>query len=59
MQKYSFERLSVWQDSREMVKNIYLITKRFPTDERFGITSQIRRAMISVSLNISEGTSRW
>ena len=36
-----------------------MLTKLFPDDERFGLTSQVRRAMISVSCNISEGTSRW
>jgi len=56
---YGFEKLDVWQKSRLLVRDIYLITKSFPDDERFGLTSQIRRAMISVSCNIAEGTSRW
>lgn len=59
MKTYSFEKLEVWQDSRLLVKEIYTITKPFPTEERFGLTSQLRRAMVSVSCNISEGTSRW
>ncbi|MEZ4909336.1 MAG: four helix bundle protein [Saprospiraceae bacterium] len=59
MNIYSFEKLDVWQKSRLVVKDIYLITKSFPDDERFGLTSQLRRAMISVSCNIAEGTSRW
>lgn len=59
MNIYGFEKLDVWQKSRLLVRDIYLITKSFPDDERFGLTSQIRRAMISVSCNIAEGTSRW
>lgn len=59
MKIYSFEKLDVWQDSRIMVKKIYKLTHLFPDSERFGLTSQIRRAMVSVSCNIAEGTSRW
>ena len=59
MDIYSFEKLEVWQKSRLLVKEICLITKKFPEDEKFGLTSQVRRAMISVSCNIAEGTSRW
>jgi four helix bundle protein len=56
--QYSFEKLKVWQDSRELAKMIYKITKSFPDDEKFGITSQMRRAAISVSSNIVEGSYR-
>lgn len=56
--KYSFEKLEVWQDSRELTKMIYRITKGFPDDEKFGITTQMRRAVISVSSNIVEGSYR-
>lgn len=56
--KYSFENLEVWQDSRELTKKIYKITKRYPDDEKFGITSQMRRSVISVSSNIVEGSYR-
>ena len=59
MKTYSFEKLDVWQDSRKLVKEIYILTRTFPDTEKFGLTSQIRRAMISVSNNIAEGTSRW
>ncbi len=59
MNIYGFEKLDVWQKSRLLVKDVYMTTKIFPEDERFGLTSQVRRAMISVSCNIAEGTSRW
>ena len=58
MHQYSFEKLNVWQNSRELTKTIYKITKEFPSDERYGLISQMRRAMISVSSNIAEGSSR-
>ena len=56
--QFYFEKLEVWQNSREFVKEIYYITNSFPDDERFGLTSQIRRASLSVSANIAEGMSR-
>ena len=58
MYKYSFEKLVVWQNARELTKELYKITSAFPSDERFGLVSQIRRAAISVSSNIAEGSSR-
>ena len=58
MHQYSFEKLNVWQNSRKLTKEIYSITKKFPSDERYGLISQMRRAMISVSSNIAEGSSR-
>jgi four helix bundle protein len=53
-----FEDLEVWQLSVELAKEIYLITKNFPKDEQYGITSQIRRSVISISSNIAEGSGR-
>lgn len=55
---YSFEKLQVWIESKELTKQIYSITKKFPKDENFGITSQMRRASISICSNIAEGVSR-
>ena len=43
---FSFEKLNVWIDSKALIKRIYLITKTFPNDERFGLTSQLRRASV-------------
>lgn len=58
MYKHSFEKLIVWQESIELVELIYKLTKKFPSDERFGIISQLRRVSVSISSNIAEGTSR-
>ncbi|MDX1911237.1 MAG: four helix bundle protein [Saprospiraceae bacterium] len=55
---YSFEKLEVWQQSRELIKRIYHFSKFLPKEERYGIVAQIRRASISVSCNLAEGTSR-
>ena len=57
--KYSFESLEVWQQSRKLVKAIYVVTNEFPAEEKFGLTSQLRRAGVSVSSNIAEGSTRW
>jgi len=56
--KYSFEKLNVWVDSKELIKIIYNIIKSFPDEEKFGLTNQLRRASISVASNLAEGTSR-
>ena len=54
----SFEQLIVWQKSQNLAVDVYKITKSFPKDELFGLTSQIRRAASSVSANIAEGFGR-
>ena len=59
MKIYSFEKLEVWQNSRVLVTAIYQLTKKFPQEERFGLTNQLRRASVSVSSNIAEGNSRF
>ena len=55
---YPFEKLNVWQNARELTKELYTITANFPADERFGLVSQMRRSAISISSNIAEGSSR-
>lgn len=50
--------LDVWKDSIDLVKDIYLITKDFPNDELYGLTSQIRRCAVSIPSNIAEGSAR-
>jgi four helix bundle protein len=54
----SFKDLTVWQKALQLAKQVYLLTRAFPRDERFGLTSQVRRAAVSVSSNIAEGHAR-
>lgn len=56
--RYSFEKLQVWQNSRNLAKAIYQVTSNFPKEEHFCLTVQLRRASISVSSNLAEGSSR-
>ncbi len=58
MHTYSFEKLEVWQKAMILVKKIYKVTSDFPSEEKFGLISQIRRAAISVTCNLAEGSSR-
>jgi len=53
-----FKSLMVWQKSVSLVTEIYLLTENYPKNEVFGLTSQIRRASVSIPSNISEGHSR-
>jgi four helix bundle protein len=53
-----YKALRVWRDSRDLVLEIYQLTSLFPTNERFGLVSQMRRASVSISSNIAEGCSR-
>ncbi|MCX6872626.1 MAG: four helix bundle protein [Verrucomicrobia bacterium] len=55
----SYRDLEVWKKSIDLVEQIYLASKGFPADERFGLTSQIRRAAVSVPSNIAEGAARF
>ncbi len=57
-QKPNYEKLEIWQEAVELSIMIYQITRNFPKEEQFGITSQLRRAVLSVSLNIAEGQGR-
>jgi four helix bundle protein len=56
---YKFEKLEVWKDSRVLVGEVYRLAKIFPNNERFGLTDQIRRAAVSVVLNIAEGSMKY
>ncbi len=55
---HDFKKFNVWQKARVVTKEIYSISKSFPDDEKFGITSQLRRATISITNNIAEGCGR-
>jgi len=54
----SFEDLTIWQESRKFTNKIYVLTKKFPKEELYGLTSQIRRAAVSITSNIAEGFDR-
>jgi len=56
--RFSFEDLDVWKIALEFAEKIYILSKSFPRDELYGITMQIRRSSLSVSLNIAEGKGR-
>ena len=56
---FGFERLDVYKKAIDFADKVYKITKNFPNNELYGITSQIRRASISVSANIAEGSGRY
>lgn len=58
MENFRFEELKVYQESIVFVDTIYNITKEWPRDELFGLTNQLRRAAVSIALNIAEGSSR-
>ncbi len=58
MKTFSFEKLIAWQKARELASEIYKITKLFPKDEVFGLTSQMRRCVVSIASNLAEGSGR-
>jgi four helix bundle protein len=55
---FRFEKLEVWQFAVEFADRVYSVSGRFPNDERFGLTAQMRRAAVSISSNIAEGSTR-
>lgn len=58
MPMFNFEKLTVWQKAMDLNDSIYSLTRSFPSDERFGLTNQIRRSSVSIASNIAEGASR-
>jgi four helix bundle protein len=55
---FNFEKLDVWQKAIDFADMVYRLTRTFPDDERFGLTNQMRRAAVSISSNVAEGSSR-
>jgi len=55
---YNFERLDVWKKAIELADDVYRLTREFPDYERFGLANQMRRAAVSISSNVAEGSSR-
>ena len=58
MEKSNYENLLVWQKAMNLVEQVYFKTRMFPKEELYGITSQLRRAVLSIPLNIAEGQGR-
>jgi len=54
----SYTQLEVWKKSRELVKDVYMLTNAFPKEELYSLTNQIRRAIVSIPSNIAEGIGR-
>jgi four helix bundle protein len=55
----NYRDLVAWQKAMDLVENVYLVSKGFPRDELYGLTSQVRRAAVSVPSNIAEGQGRF
>ena len=58
MEIFSFENLKVYQISRDLVKDIYIIQNTFPKEERYALCDQVRRAAVSITANLAEGSGR-
>ena len=54
----AYRRLEIWQEGMQLVEKVYHVTKEFPKDEAYGLTSQLRRAAVSIPANIAEGHAR-
>jgi four helix bundle protein len=55
---FNFEKLDTWKKAVALADQVYRASRSFPTDEKFGLTNQIRRAAVSISSNLAEGCSR-
>ncbi len=55
---FNFEKLETWHEAIAFADIVYLLTRNFPPEERFGLTNQMRRAAVSISSNLAEGCSR-
>lgn len=55
--EFKFEKLNIWQKAMDLGEEVYIMSKSFPKDEQYNLSSQIRRAVDSIALNISEGST--
>ena len=55
---HNLKELKVWQNARKLTKEIYIVTSKFPQEERFGLISQMRSCAVSITSNIAEGSGR-
>lgn len=55
---HRYKELEIWNRAIELTRHVYSLSKSFPEDEKFGLTSQIRRAVVSIASNIAEGAGR-
>ena len=55
---HNFQELKIWQKAMDVAENTYIISAEFPKEEKFGLTSQIRRSAVSIPSNIAEGAGR-
>ena len=55
---FRFEKLEIWQQARKFAVEVYKITSKYPNYEKFSLVNQLRRAVISIALNIAEGSDR-
>lgn len=55
---FRFQKLNIWQRASLIASRVYRVTQSFPENERFGLTSQMRRAAVSIAANIAEGSGR-
>jgi four helix bundle protein len=55
---HNYKEMKIWQKARKQVKVVYTISKKLPKEELYGLTSQIRRAVVSIPANIAEGAGR-
>ncbi len=55
---HNFKQLKIWQKAMQLVKELYIVKSSFPENQKFGLTSQIQRAAVSIPFNIAEGSGR-
>ena len=54
-----FRNLDIWQRGKDIVREVYWLTKIFPAEEQYGLTAQVKRAAVSIPANIAEGFNRF